>query len=369
MAKILIVDDDPKALKLMGYILHKEGYDIIVAQSGPEALAKLKEEKPDLMILDIMMPDMDGYEVCRRIRADPTVAHIPVIMLTAKAMVEDKIAGFEAGADDYITKPVLPAELVARVKVLLSRAAVPGVMIAKKVGFLGAKGGVGVTSLVINVGVVLAQSDFSVVLMDLQPSGWSIAQRVGFTEHHIEPSFLERQPHEINPAILESYLMRHPSGLRVFPPLYPTQLLEEVPSSLLKRLVENLSTMAQYLLMDFGTRWDQVAREILHDCNWVILVTEPDHLSLTTASKAIKLLDTFDVRGEKLKVVMVNRVRSQTAYSKVEAEKILGHSIHVVIPPAPELFFQAEKENIPVVMLQPNSIIAEQVRAVAQLIQ
>ena len=127
--------------------------------------------------------------------------------------------------------------------------------------------------------------------------------------------------------------------------------------------------MAQYLLMDLGTRWDKVAREILHDCNWVILVTESDHLALTMASKAIKMLDTFDIRGDKLKVVMVNRVRSQTSYSKVEAEKILGHSIHVVIPPAPELFFQAEREGIPVVMLQPNSIIAEQIRAVAQLIQ
>ncbi|RLC81098.1 MAG: response regulator receiver protein, partial [Chloroflexi bacterium] len=153
MAKILIVDDDPKAVKLMGYILHKEGYEIIPALSGKEALEILRKEKPDLIILDIMMPEMDGYEVCRRIRANPDTAKVPVIMLTAKAMLEDKIAGFEAGADDYVTKPVLPAELTARVKVLLSRAAPVEVTRGKLITFVGAKGGVGVTSVAVNVGV------------------------------------------------------------------------------------------------------------------------------------------------------------------------------------------------------------------------
>ena len=119
--KILMVDDDINALKLIGYTLHREGYEIIAAQSGQEALAKAQKEKPQLVILDIMMPGMDGYEVCRRLRAIPQTAQVPVIMLTARSQVEDKVAGFQAGADDYLTKPVIPAELLARVKALLLR--------------------------------------------------------------------------------------------------------------------------------------------------------------------------------------------------------------------------------------------------------
>jgi len=119
-AKILIVDDNPNALKLVGYALHREGFEVTVAQSGPEALAKAEATPPDLVILDIMMPDMDGFEVCRRLRAMPRTARTPVIMLTAKSQVEDRVMGFQAGADDYVTKPVLPAELVARVRALLA---------------------------------------------------------------------------------------------------------------------------------------------------------------------------------------------------------------------------------------------------------
>jgi pilus assembly protein CpaE len=110
-----------------------------------------------------MMPDMDGYEVTRRMRNDPALAHIPIIMFTAKSLVDDKVAGFEAGADDYLTKPTHPAELTSRVKALLQRAslvrttAAPVVERGRIVGFLGAKGGLGTTTLALTVAVSLVQ--------------------------------------------------------------------------------------------------------------------------------------------------------------------------------------------------------------------
>ena len=95
-ARVLIVDDNPNALKLVGYMLHREGFEIAVAQSGPEALDAAEANPPDLVILDIMMPEMDGYEVCRRLRAMPQTARTPVIMLTAKSRAEDR-GGFSKG--------------------------------------------------------------------------------------------------------------------------------------------------------------------------------------------------------------------------------------------------------------------------------
>ncbi|MEK7311436.1 MAG: response regulator, partial [Chloroflexota bacterium] len=120
--KILIVDDDLDTLKLVGLILQRQGYEIVAANSGGQGLAKAAAERPNLILLDVMMPDMEGYEVARRLRADSDLARTPIIMFTAKTMVDDKVAGFEAGVDDYMTKPTHPAELVSRVKALLARA-------------------------------------------------------------------------------------------------------------------------------------------------------------------------------------------------------------------------------------------------------
>ena len=122
MAKrILVVDDEVESVKLIGLMLQRRGYEIIAARSGAQALEKAQADKPDLIILDVMMPDMDGYEVCRRLRADPATASMPIIMFTAKTMVDDKVAGFQAGADDYLTKPVHPEELASRIEAVLLR--------------------------------------------------------------------------------------------------------------------------------------------------------------------------------------------------------------------------------------------------------
>jgi DNA-binding response OmpR family regulator len=94
--RILIVDDDLDSLKLIGLMLQRQGYEIIVANTGQQSLSKANSERPDLIILDVMMPDMDGYEVCRRLRHDSATQAIPIIMFTAKTMVDDKVAGFEA---------------------------------------------------------------------------------------------------------------------------------------------------------------------------------------------------------------------------------------------------------------------------------
>ena len=103
--KILVVDDDIDTLRLVGLMLQRQGYQIVAASNGQQALQMAHAEKPDLILLDVMMPDMDGYEVTRRLRADTQTNTIPIIMFTAKTQVDDKVTGFEAGADDYLAKP------------------------------------------------------------------------------------------------------------------------------------------------------------------------------------------------------------------------------------------------------------------------
>ena len=110
--KILVVDDEPTIVRLMEFILARQGHEMIVAVNGEEALEKIKSQQPDLVLLDIMMPRIDGYEVAQRLRADPATASLPIIMLSAKAQDEDIRKGVEVGVDEYVTKPFTPDHLV-----------------------------------------------------------------------------------------------------------------------------------------------------------------------------------------------------------------------------------------------------------------
>lgn len=131
---ILIVEDEKDIVKMIEYNLKKEGYNILSARNGEAALTAASKEHPGLIILDIMLPGIDGLEVCKTLKNDPGTASIPIIMLTARSQESDKIVGLELGADDYMTKPFSPRELAARIKAVLRRAkekdAAPGLLTA-----------------------------------------------------------------------------------------------------------------------------------------------------------------------------------------------------------------------------------------------
>ncbi len=119
--RILVVDDEIYIVHILDFSLGMEGYEVITALDGEQALEKLKSERPDLIVLDIMMPKLDGYEVCKAIKSDPDTRHIPVILLSAKGRNVDQKLGFDVGADDYITKPFSPRKLVERINQLLGQ--------------------------------------------------------------------------------------------------------------------------------------------------------------------------------------------------------------------------------------------------------
>ncbi len=119
--KLLLVEDDPSAVRITTYALEQAGYEVLAALNGQEALRKAQGEKPDLIILDVMLPGVDGFQVCRHLRADPQTAQIPILMLSAKAQQADVDTGLKVGADDYLTKPVDLSEVLSRVESLLAQ--------------------------------------------------------------------------------------------------------------------------------------------------------------------------------------------------------------------------------------------------------
>ena len=119
--KILVVDDEPEAVELLEFNLKQAGYVVSTAGDGADALKRARSQTPDMIVLDVMLPEMDGFEICKSLRLDSATAKIPIIMLTAKAAEIDRVLGLELGADDYLTKPFSPRELLLRIKKILGR--------------------------------------------------------------------------------------------------------------------------------------------------------------------------------------------------------------------------------------------------------
>jgi pilus assembly protein CpaE len=367
--KILIVDDDIDSLKLIGLMLQRQGYEISAANSSAQAFNKAFAEHPDLIILDVMMPDMDGYEICRRLRANPATQAIPIIMFTAKTLIDDKVAGFEAGADDYLTKPTHPAELASRVKAILARSAAQrrsggdgGTLIA----FVGAKGGVGTTTLAANVAASLHQKD-PTILADLRPGQGSLGLMLNMARAAGMINLLGRAPTEINARTIESELAAHPSGLRLLlstarPKEGQLVINPETAAVILKQL----RSMARNVVVDLGPGLPKHTARLLKEADQVVIVVEPFRLTLNMARELLKEMEALGVGHGRTNVVIVNRAQSSIQVPWQEAEQILGHEMLGLIGPASELAFQAAEAGFPIVLFQPASMATTQLNKVTE---
>lgn len=172
-ARILVVDDEPDIVELVHYNLTKENYDVLSVNSGEEALVKVRNFPPDLIVLDLMLPGVDGLEVCKKLKQEPTTAAIPIVILTARGEEADIVAGLELGAEDYLTKPFSPRVFLARIKAVLRRQHLSPVAESDMIAHRG---------LVIHPGrhevlaeghsVVLTPTEFSILHLLARRPGW-----------------------------------------------------------------------------------------------------------------------------------------------------------------------------------------------------
>lgn len=376
MAKILIVDDDLESVKLIGLMLERRGYQITAAQLGAQGLAKAESEKPDLVILDVMMPDMEGYEVCRRLRANPATADLPVIMFTAKSTVSDKVAGFQAGADDYLTKPIHPEELASRVEAVLLRSArrraegQPSIR-AKMFGFLGSKGGVGTTTLAVNIAASMIQGSARgkrIVLADMRSGMAAAALQLGLRRQVGLARLLDWPVDRIDTQAVEAQLEEHQSGVFVLGgQIEPPGVATALSPAHAETVVRHLAGWADYVLLDMGVGLYEVNRRLLPVCQSIVVTIEPQRVSLTLGQALLSALSgSLNIARHKISLVLINKVPTAASFTKETIEGLLQHDLVGVIPPAPELAFQSAEQGIPMVMLQPTSLVAHQIKIVAE---
>jgi CheY-like chemotaxis protein/MinD-like ATPase involved in chromosome partitioning or flagellar assembly len=366
--KILVVDDDIDSLKLIGLMLQRQGYEVMAATTGNQAMQKATSDIPDLIILDVMMPDMDGYEVCRRLRANPNTQPVPIIMFTAKTLIDDKVAGFEAGADDYLTKPTHPAELAARVRQILdrtsaNRAAKPSAQ-NTTVGVIGAKGGVGTTTITVNMGAALAQGGAKPIVADFRPGSGNMSLMLGFESVNGMANVLSRPLSDIRPALVERELVSHASGLRaLLSSTRPREAQLNINPEGAETVVEAIRSLTSRSVFDLGTGYSPLNQRLLAHMDNIIMLVEPIRLTLQMAQGLLQEIEN-DLR-KPVSIVVVTRSQSKLQIAWHEVEAMLGREILAIVSPAPELAFQAQEAQMPMVLYQPNAIVSSQIAKLA----
>jgi CheY-like chemotaxis protein/MinD-like ATPase involved in chromosome partitioning or flagellar assembly len=374
--KILIVDDDIDTLKLVGLMLQKQGYQIVAANNGEQGLTQAEAENPDLILLDVMMPEMDGYEVAKRLRANQLTANTPILMFTAKTQLDDKVTGFEAGADDYLTKPTHPTELSAHVKSLLARSSkgkistspLPTESRSITIGILAPHGGLGVTTTAVNLGDALRLvSKTDVIVAELRPGMGTLGPDMGETNPKILSELVSSNLSGLTRQKIKENLFIHGTGLRLlFGSVEPKDGLLINSLEPMEALVNRMSYLAPYLVLDLGAGLTPLTQKLVPVCNYFLVLVEPVTNSVLH-SKAL-IADLAELSGSKQKVhaVIVNRIRSDTQLNMTQVEELLGQTPLIAITPAPEMFYTATRLKTTAVTARPDSLTAQQFTKLAQ---
>ncbi len=367
--KILAVDDHPETLDIVVKTLQHHGYEVVSSLSPVEGLQLAQDELPDLALLDVNMPEMDGLEVCRRMRAIPKLANMPVIMFTAEDEPYQKLAGFDAGADDYLTKPTDPDEMIARIEGLLgevkeseeepeaegqatpeglfytapdkggvTKVAAPpeGCMIA----VLGVRGGAGATLTAINLAASIARMSRPCTLVDMDMQQGHISL---YLNRHITGSintladipaedigkWLPQQAVELSQHL--QLLLAHPNQDGRFPHLSASQTAV---------ILDTLIQSGQSVVVDMGREQSDAHRLILERADQALVCLSPERIALSGAKHLLsqyrKNLAPFTTVN-----AIIFDVGGQMVLPRKAVETYLEHSLQAVIAISPKELTQA----------------------------
>lgn len=372
---ILIIDDDIDTLKLVGIMLERKGFRILASTTGEKGLNLAEKEIPDLVLLDVMIPDISGYDIARSIRSNPTTETIPIIMFTARSQVDDKVEGLEAGADAYITKPARPRELFAQVNSILKRsplrASGPGAGMptqGKEIGVVAAKGGLGISTLATNLAIEIRnQSGKSVLLCDFRPGQGTICMDLDVQNTNGMIKLLEEEG-DLS-LLLPDAVIEHKSGIQTLLSSYQpadAKYLKYIEQ--FREIAQAVKTQAEFILLDLGPSLSPITREVLPECDRILICLEPSPGNITQTRLFIQDLINSGIGEGRFITALINRQRSGVQLSWEQAENQLERKIDQIFTPVPELAYQSAVTRIPMILRADDNMTADQFRDLAQLI-
>ncbi len=359
MKKILIVDDDPVMRKLVSGLLVKNGYQVSEAVDGKEGLAQVINFSPDLIVSDVLMPEMDGYDFCAEVRSRPEGKSLPIMMLTALDSVEQKIKGFEVGVDDYLVKPFEPKEFVARVSALIRRSVsldkteVEG-RSAQTIGVFSLRGGAGVSTIAANTAIGLSQIwNQPTTLIDLVLVG---GQSALFLNQPLKNTWAEicKSPlDEIDDHIVQGALLSHDSGVTTLAAPKRPEVGDTITPEKVSKVLSILKDNNEYLVIDFPHDFSGTTLAGLDLSDIIFIVAQPEIVSVRSATIAKDTFIDLGYNPDNIKTI-INWTFPRNGIVSEDIERYIKSKIDLVIPYATDEFVEAINFGIPPAFSHPE---------------
>jgi pilus assembly protein CpaE len=368
VATILIIDDDPNVTRLVEFALSRADHRVLTARDGETGLSITQTEHPDLVIADVMMPKLNGYEYCRRVRGQKDLVDIPILIFSARFQPIDRQTALEAGATDYVPKTVGASELVAHIENLLrGPASTAKAKLGSVVAVFSLRGGVGVTSLAVNLSIAFALSrQLPVALVDMAPLAGHTALMLNLRPTGSLRKALEAEK-GINVETLQPHWQVHETGVQVLSsPVSPAEA-DEVPPTLVQPLATALCQAFPLALLDLPPLLSDTTAAALTSADRVLLVVTPEVASLQSTVVALQALNTLGVDEERI-WVMLNTPGSVGGLPPEAVTRTLKRSLVATVPYEPGML-PALNARRPLMLTGPRSAAAQAIaRLAAQLL-
>jgi MinD-like ATPase involved in chromosome partitioning or flagellar assembly len=311
------------------------------ASSGTDGLAKIPAYDPELLIVDLKLPEIDGFQILERLRKDPKYAAIPVIVITAKDELSEKLKAFELGADDYLVKPFQPEELVARMGILARRGKAMQMAQSKEsnratnatvIAVHSLRGGLGCSSIVVNLGLALQKLwGKQTILVDGVLTAGQIALMLDAKSRATWENLVGIREENLDDAVVDEMMCEHESGIRyVASPRFPIAA-DTFTNEILGLFMDRIKNQNDFIVIDVSHDFSDMAINMLNASTSIALVMAPEMASLRSTMSALEIYDRLGVSVDKVKIVLNNN-SSNPAIKQAQLEKVLKRPIDFVLP-------------------------------------
>jgi len=371
---VLLIDDEPFYYKLLSKPMKEGGHEFVYSKNGKDGLAKISAKKPDVIIVDLRLPDMSGHEILERLRRDADFNSIPVIVITAKSELGDKLKAFELGADDYLVKPFQPEELVARMRILARRGRAMQIVSQMEradesytttVAVHSLRGGVGCTSLAVNLALAMNQIWAQPsILLDTVLSAGQVAMMLNAKPRITWEDLADVENKELDEETLSTLALKHSSGLfYVAAPRSPIAL-DTFSDGFWRMALEAVTKQYDFVVIDTGHDFTDVTIQMLNAASSIVLMMAPEMSSLRAAMSAMDIYNRLGFLKDSVTLVL-NKTSSVGGIRKSQIEKVLDHPVDFELPYEPEEVMRAVNFGEPFILNKPELAISERIEEMA----
>ena len=354
MANILLIDDDKDIQRLLQFTLKRAGHVVNAAYDGIQGLQYAENNPPDLIVCDVMMPRMTGYEFCRQARSKPPLKDTPIIVFSARFQPVDKQTALDAGATEYLPKNTAPDALVQRIAELLSKPEAQQPPLQGTVAVFSLRGGAGATSLAINLAMAIRLSrKKSITLVDLAPMGGHTALMMGLRPSASISQIMGENNGDISAQELAPYLLKHKTGVQLLASAPTFGQSESVTTDQLLKLVESVKANFPVALLDIPQLLDPRISPVLQLVDKIVLVLTPDIPSVQATVTALQGFMALGFDNQQT-LLVVNQIMPYHGLPVETIQKAVKRQVTAVIPFEGDMV-KATNAGKPLLMLSPQS--------------